>query len=39
MTFLRDNNVNALDCQKEYLDATLETMIKQEIKYSLRVGK
>jgi uncharacterized protein len=39
MTFLRDNNVHALDCQKEYLDATLETMIKQEIKYSLRVGK
>jgi uncharacterized protein len=39
MTFLRDDNVNALDCQKEYLDATLETMIKQEIKYSLRVGK
>jgi uncharacterized protein len=39
MTFLRDGNVNDLDCQKEYLDATLETMIKQEIKYSLRVGK
>ncbi|MBN1907486.1 MAG: geopeptide radical SAM maturase [Deltaproteobacteria bacterium] len=39
MTFLRDNNVKALDCQKEYLDATLETMIKQEIKYGLRVGK
>lgn len=39
MTFLHDNNVKALDCQKEYLDATLETMIKQEIKYSLRVGK
>jgi uncharacterized protein len=38
MTFLRDNNVNTLDCQKEYLDATLETMIRQEIKYSLRVG-
>jgi uncharacterized protein len=39
MTFLRDNNLKALDCQKEYLDATLETMIRQEIKYSLRVGK
>jgi uncharacterized protein len=39
MTFLRDNNIKALDCQKEYLDATLETMVKQEIKYSLRVGK
>lgn len=33
MTFLRDGNVNALDCQREYLDASLETMIKQEIKY------
>ena len=37
MTFLRDNNVKALDCQKEYLDATLETMIKQEIKYEMKV--
>ena len=37
MTFLRDNNVNATDCQKEYLDATLETLINQEIKYGLKV--
>ncbi|MBN2418078.1 MAG: geopeptide radical SAM maturase [Deltaproteobacteria bacterium] len=37
MTFLRDDNVNALDCQKEYLDATLEAMIKQEIKYGIKV--
>lgn len=47
MTFLRDDNVNptsavrvnALDCHKEYLDATLETMIKQEINYGIKVGK
>jgi uncharacterized protein len=39
MTFLRDGDVKALDCQREYLDATLETMIKQEINYGLRVGK
>ena len=38
MTFLRDENVNALDCQRDYLDATLETNIKQEIKYGLRIG-
>jgi uncharacterized protein len=39
MTFLRDNNVNTLDCQKDYFDTTLETIIKQETKYNLRVGK
>lgn len=39
MTFLRDGNVEALDCQKEYLDASLETMIKQEIRYGLKVGE
>ena len=37
MTFLRDGNVKAIDCQKEYLDATLETMLKQEIRYELKV--
>lgn len=37
MTFLRDGNVKAIDCQREYLDATLEAMIKQEIKYELKV--
>ena len=36
MTFLRDGNVKALDCQREYLDAALETMIKQEIRYGLK---
>jgi len=38
MTFLRDGNVNALDCQREYLDASLENLIKQEIKYGLKAG-
>lgn len=38
MTFLRDGNVDRLDCQKEYLDASLETLIKQEIEYGLKVG-
>lgn len=39
MTFLRDGNVNKLDCQKEYLDASLETMIKQEIRYGLKTSE
>jgi uncharacterized protein len=38
MTFLRDGNVNTLDCQREYLDATLETMVKQEIRYGLKAS-
>ncbi|MGD9160001.1 MAG: geopeptide radical SAM maturase [Desulfobacteraceae bacterium] len=37
MTFIRDGNVSSVDCQKEYLDVTLEKMIKQEIKYGLKV--
>jgi uncharacterized protein len=36
LTFVRDGDVNALDCQKTFLDATLETMIMQEIKYNIR---
>ncbi len=33
MTFLRNGRIDELDCQKDYLDATLETLIKQDIKY------
>ncbi len=33
MTFLRNGSIDELDCQKDYLDATLETLIKQDIKY------
>ena len=36
MTFIRDGNIDALDCQKDYFDASLETMIKQEITYKLK---
>ena len=35
MTFVRDGNIERLDCQKDYLDASLETLIKQDIKYGL----
>ena len=33
MTFLRDGNIDAVDCQKAYLDASLETLVKQDVKY------
>jgi uncharacterized protein len=33
MTFVREGNVDKPDCQKTYLDASLEAMIKQDIKY------
>lgn len=33
--FLRDGNMAGVDCQKPYLDATLETLVKQDIKYGL----
>ncbi len=38
MTFLRDGNVDSIDCQKDFLDKTLETMVKQEIRYGLTMG-
>lgn len=38
MTFLRDGDVKAIDCQKEYFDSSLESMIKQEVEYGIRVS-
>lgn len=36
MKYLRDGNINGIDCKKEYLDATLETFLKQDIKYRMK---
>jgi uncharacterized protein len=36
MAYIRDGNIDNTDCKKPYLDATLETLIKQEIKYKLK---
>jgi uncharacterized protein len=36
MKLLRDGNMNGIDCRKPYLDATLESFIKQEIKYKAK---
>ena len=33
MTFVRDGNIDKPDCKKAYFDASLETLIKQDIKY------
>lgn len=33
MTYVRDGNIDAVDCQKAYLDASLETLVKQDVKY------
>jgi len=38
MTFIRDGKIDRVDCQKAYLDASLETLVKQEITYRLRAG-
>lgn len=35
MTYIRDGNIDGLDCKKPYLDAVLETLVKQDIKYGL----
>jgi uncharacterized protein len=33
MSYVRDGNIDSVDCQKTYLDAALETLIKQDIRY------
>ncbi len=33
MTYIRDGNVESRDCKKPYLDASLEALIRQDIKY------
>lgn len=35
MKYLRDGHMDGVDCKKAYLDATLETVVKQDIKYGL----
>jgi uncharacterized protein len=33
MAYVRDGNIDKLDCKKPYLDASLETILKQDITY------
>lgn len=33
LSYVRNGNIEELDCVKEFLDATLETLIKQDMKY------
>lgn len=33
MTYVRDGNLNKLDCNRDYFEGSLETLIKQDIKY------
>lgn len=35
MKFVRDGNMDGVDCRKAYFDATLEAFVKQDIKYGL----
>lgn len=34
MKYIREGNMNGIDCKKPYLDATLEAMVKQDIQYT-----
>jgi uncharacterized protein len=36
MAYVRDGNIDKIDCKKEYFDASLETLLKQDIKYRLK---
>lgn len=33
MAYIRDGNIDSIDCKKVYMDAALETLIRQDIKY------
>jgi len=33
MSFVKNGHTGAMDCRKDYFDASLETMVKQDIKY------
>jgi len=35
MKLVRDGNMDGVDCKKPYLDACLETLVKQDIRYGL----
>ncbi|MBI5640967.1 MAG: geopeptide radical SAM maturase [Nitrospirae bacterium] len=35
MKFVRDGNMDGVDCKKPYLDATIEELVKQDIRYGL----
>ena len=37
LSFQRDGRMGGIDCQKEYLDATLAPMLQQELKYRYKV--
>jgi len=36
MALLRDGKIDKPDCKKDYLDTSLEGLIKQDIKFGLR---
>ncbi len=36
MAYIRDGSIDNTDCKRPYFDATLETLIKQDIKYRLK---
>lgn len=37
MKLLRDSRLDGVDCKRQYLDATLETLVKQDLKYSQKM--
>lgn len=38
-SFISNGKIDSPDCQKNYFDACLETLVKQDIKYGLRASK
>lgn len=38
LKLLKDGNIDGINCEKPYLDATLETLVKQDLRYSRKIG-
>ncbi len=39
MTLVRDRSIDEVDCKRAYLDASLETLIKQDLKYRPKAAR
>jgi uncharacterized protein len=39
LTFIQDGSIERVDCKKAFFDASLETLIKQEIRYRMKADR
>jgi uncharacterized protein len=39
LTFIQDGSIERVDCKKAFFDASLETLIKQDIRYRMKADR